>query len=423
MNLTTYDKYKDSGIEWLGDVPEHWRIRRVKQTLDFENYKRIPLSGSQREKMISNKYDYYGASGVIDKVDDYIFDETLILLGEDGANLLTRSKPLAFLAKGKYWVNNHAHVLKPKKGDDINFYTYLLETINYTIYITGSAQPKLNKENLANIKLICPPLQEQTQIANYLDQQTTKIDKKINLLTKKIKHYQDLKTALINKAVTKGLDDSVEMKDSGVEWIGEIPKHWEANALKRFYSNIGSGTTPASGNSIYYKNGIINWVVTGDLNNGLLKNNKYKITQKALDDFSTLKIYPKGTLLIAMYGATIGKTGILDFEACTNQACCALVQGKKVDNKFMFYWFLAQKKHIINLSVGGGQPNISQGIIKEIIVTIPPKQEQQKIVNYLNKKTNTIDKIIANLKTQIQQQKDLRKTLINDVVTGKLRIV
>ncbi len=132
-------KMKNSGIEWIGEIPEHWDMKKVKYTFNNLDYKRIPLSSEERGKMTEKVYDYYGASGVIDKVDYYLFDETLILIGEDGANLFSRSTPLAFLARGKYWVNNHAHILKPKNGD-IDYFVNLLESIDYSIYISGSAQ-------------------------------------------------------------------------------------------------------------------------------------------------------------------------------------------------------------------------------------------------------------------------------------------
>ena len=143
-------KLKSSGINWLGEIPEHWEMKKLKHVMNSLDHIRVPISADLRGG--EKNYDYYGASGVIDKVPDYLFDGDHILIGEDGANLLTRSTALAFKATGKFWVNNHAHILKPKFGN-IDFYTYLLESIDYTIWVTGSAQPKLTAENLLNIKI------------------------------------------------------------------------------------------------------------------------------------------------------------------------------------------------------------------------------------------------------------------------------
>ncbi len=148
-------------------------------------------------------------------------------------------------------------------------------------------------------------------------------------------------------------------KDSDVEWIGKVPEHWEMRKISRSFGMIGSGSTPESGNKNYYENGVIPWINTGDLEDGILDGCQKKITHEAFEKYTVLKIYPKGTILIAMYGATIGKVGLLNFEACTNQACCALGKSNFFIDKYSFYWFLANKRNIVNLSYGGGQPNIS----------------------------------------------------------------
>ncbi|TXD81495.1 restriction endonuclease subunit S [Subsaximicrobium wynnwilliamsii] len=194
-------KLKDSGIEWLGAIPAHWEVKKLKYVLASRNHKRIPLSSSERGEMMSKKYDYYGASGVIDKVEDYIFDEPLLLIGEDGANLLTRSKRLVFIAKGRYWVNNHAHILKPKYGL-IDYYSELLELYDFSIWVTGSAQPKLTSENLLNIPMVVPPIEEQNQISEFLMKKIWEITQKSENIKKLIALLKEYKTALISDVVT-----------------------------------------------------------------------------------------------------------------------------------------------------------------------------------------------------------------------------
>jgi len=234
-SMRPYPAYKDSGIEWIGEIPEGWDVVKLKHEFKFLDHKRVPLSAEVRGEMVKN-YDYYGASGIIDKVEDYLFDETLILIGEDGANLLSRSTSLAFLAHGQYWVNNHAHILKPKSGN-INYFVHLLETIEYVPYVTGSAQPKLTSEKLGNICIFVPPLSEQQSIAIFLDNQTAKIDTLIKNKQKQIELLKEERTAIINQAVTKGLNPDVPMRDSGIEWLGEIPEHWEIVHVKHLSKN------------------------------------------------------------------------------------------------------------------------------------------------------------------------------------------
>jgi type I restriction enzyme, S subunit len=209
-------------------------------------------------------------------------------------------------------------------------------------------------------------------------------------------------------------------KDSGVEWIGEIPSHWESWKISHAFNRIGSGTTPESGNPIYHENGTINWLNTGDLNDGVLDSCSKKITTKALDDYSSLKLFPTGSLVMAMYGATIGKTAILNFETTTNQACCVFCDSSIIDLKFLQYWFIGNKEQIINLAIGGGQPNISQNILKDIRVWCPDYSEQGSLTNFLDHKTTQIDQLIAKKEQFIQLLEEERVAVINQAVTKGL---
>jgi type I restriction enzyme S subunit len=197
-------RLKPSGIEWLGDAPEHWKVLSLRYAFLNLDHRRIPVAGEERAT-IEKTYPYYGASGIIDYVDDYIFDETLILVAEDGANLLSRSTPLAFLASGKYWVNNHAHILKPL-GGDIRYWVAVLHTFDYTPFVTGAAQPKLTSERLGSIKLPKPPLAEQIAIAEFLDRETAKLDQMMEKVQAAIGKLQEYRTALITAAVTGKID-------------------------------------------------------------------------------------------------------------------------------------------------------------------------------------------------------------------------
>lgn len=208
-------------------------------------------------------------------------------------------------------------------------------------------------------------------------------------------------------------------KDSGVEWIGEIPEHWNNKKISWIFNIIGSGTTPSTSNLEYY-DGDVPWVNTGDLNDGYLYETSKMITDLALKDYSTLKFYPIDTLLIAMYGATIGKLSITKIIATTNQACCALAQPKNVNIKFIFYWFLANRNHIIAMAYGGGQPNISQNLIKSLRINLPEKHEQNAIVNFLDQKTAVIDDLIADKEKLIELLQEKRQAIITEAVTKGL---
>jgi type I restriction enzyme S subunit len=196
---------RPSGIPWLGDIPKNWKVSRVKNELWCLNQQRIPLDAVIRGKMTARVYDYYGASGVIDKVEDYIFDDDLLLIAEDGANLVLRNLPLAIIARGKFWVNNHAHILKPKRGD-IVYFAHLLETLNYQPWISGAAQPKLTKDRLMAISIAVAPSAEKNDIVHRIAEMIRPLDGAISRLTREIDLLREYRTRLVSDVVTGKLD-------------------------------------------------------------------------------------------------------------------------------------------------------------------------------------------------------------------------
>ncbi|WP_253852312.1 restriction endonuclease subunit S [Microcystis aeruginosa] len=208
-------------------------------------------------------------------------------------------------------------------------------------------------------------------------------------------------------------------KDSGVEWLGAIPEHWENWKISHAFQKIGSGTTPSTNRYDYY-DGDVPWINTSELRENIITDTSVKITNKALLDNSVLNLYSPGTLLIAMYGATIGRLGILGITACTNQACCALANPILLDTKFVFYWLWMRRNELIILSSGGGQPNINQEKIRSIKIPAPPLPEQQKIAEFLDQETSKIDKLITKKERLIELLKEKRTALISHAVTKGL---
>ena len=199
--LDPHAKMKDSGVEWIGEIPEEWKVSRVKNEFDCLDYLREPISAENRENKLG-LYDYYGASGVIDKIDHYNVDDRVLLIGEDGANLRLRNLPLVYRASGKFWVNNHAHILKEKDGNDYGYFAYALEAGDYNPVITGSAQPKLSQSNLMAFPIAVPPLPEQRAIAAYLDEKCSSIDALIEEKKNLIEDLGTYKKSLIYETVT-----------------------------------------------------------------------------------------------------------------------------------------------------------------------------------------------------------------------------
>jgi type I restriction enzyme, S subunit len=198
-------RLKPTGVEWLGDIPAHWTVSRIKNELQCLNRQRVPLSSTERGAMIKREYDYYGASGVIDKVENFIFDDDLLLIAEDGANLVLRNLPLAIIARGKFWVNNHAHILKPKRGN-LEFFASLLETLNFLPWISGAAQPKLTQDRLMAIAIPAPPPEEQDRIVIAMSGETSEIRGAIDRTKREIRLVAEYRTRMIADVVTGKLD-------------------------------------------------------------------------------------------------------------------------------------------------------------------------------------------------------------------------
>ena len=208
-------------------------------------------------------------------------------------------------------------------------------------------------------------------------------------------------------------------KDSGVQWLGEIPGHWERNKVVRLFKQIGSGTTPSSGEASLYADEGTPWLQSGDFNNNEINSTSKFVTDKALDNYG-LRLYNPGGVVIAMYGASIGKVGLLNIATTVNQACCVLSDSDHLLQKFSFYVFINEKDNLVKKSKGGTQPNISQEIIKSHYIPIPPLSEQHSIVSYLDDKCGKIDEWVTKKQKEVEHLQELKQRVIADAVTRGL---
>ena len=208
-------------------------------------------------------------------------------------------------------------------------------------------------------------------------------------------------------------------RDSGIEWLGEVPEHWKTWKLTHAFGRLGSGTTPRSESEEYY-GGNVAWVTTSELRESIITDTAKKLTKKALSVYPTLRVYPSGTLLFAMYGATIGRLGILGIPATVNQACCAFSDPIRIDTLFAYYWLQMRRPVLIALSTGGGQPNLSQDDLRTVRIPAPPLDEQAVIVAFLDRETARIDELIAKKQQLIELLAEKRTALISYAVSKGL---
>lgn len=363
----------------------------------------------------NDRYPVIGSGGCFAYCSRFLYDGEALLLGRKG----TIDKPLYI--KGRFWVVDTMFYAVPKIALNVRYCYYQALTIPFDKYSTSTALPSMTQTDLGYHIFCLPPFVEQQVIVAYLDKRCSEIDKAIATQQKRIALLQELKQSIITHAVTQGIHSDVPLKDSGVEWIGKVPEHWEVMKTSLLYTNIGSGTTPSTSKQEYYEDDGFCWLQTGDLNDGYITDTSKKISKVAVKDYK-LRFYPVGSIVIAMYGATIGKIGLLKIPTATNQACCVLPYSNKMNEMYAFYVCQIAKSQMLLEAVGGGQPNISQDIIKKLKLPVPPLCEQQAIAVYLDGRCSEIDKAIATQQKRIALLQELRQSVIKEVITGKIKV-
>ena len=380
--------------EFEGD----WEKKTLGEVVKFSNGRRIPLSESDRQKR-QGTYRYYGASGVIDYIDDYIFDGQYILIGEDGANILTRSSTLAFVVEGKFWVNNHAHIFQSKKGDN-NFLATYLESLNYEKYNSGTAQPKLNLENLKKVIVADPSKEEQTKIASFL----SNVDEKISQLTQKHALLSQYKQGMMQKLFSQQIRFKADDGSKFGKWVNK--KIIEIADYVDF-----RGKTPKK-----VDNGIL-LVTAKNIRFGYID---YEVSREYIgsDDFEEVmrrgcaKI---GDVLITTE-APLGNVASVDREDIALAQRVIKYRGKEgiLNNAFLKQKFLSEdfQALIASKATGGTVQGIKGSTLHNLEIYIPQDiEEQTKIANFLS----SIDQKIEVVAQQIEQAKQWKKGLLQQM--------
>jgi type I restriction enzyme S subunit len=437
-----YPEYKDSGIEWLGQIPEHWELRRLKRLATI-NDEALPETTNPDFEMS------YVDIGSVDAIEGITHRETYVFANAPSrARRIARHGDVIVSTVRTYLraiapivhpepnliVSTGFAIIRPRTGLATRFSAYALRSPYFVERVVansvGVSYPAINASELGTFPIAAPPEVEQQAIADFLDRETAKIDAAVKKQERLIELLQEKRTALITHAVTKGLpaaaaaqaglDPNVPMRNSGIERIGHVPAHWTVRKTTWVFS-IGSGTTPNSEDPSYY-DGDIPWITTSELRETVITATTKQITTKALDDFSSLRVHPEGSVAVAMYGATIGRLGILGMPATVNQACCVFSQPQGVNMQFWFYWLQMRRTYLVSLGYGGGQPNLSQELLRSIRAPVPPEKEQQAIADFLDRETAKIDALIAKIQEAINRLKEYRTALISAAVTGKIDV-
>ena len=409
-------KMKDSGIEWIGEIPEGWELTKVKRIFDIGRGRVI----SQQE-LTSVGYPVYSSqtknNGCLGYISTYDFDKSQLTWTTDGVNAGT-----VFLREGKHNCTNVCGTLAPKNDtNDLRYLKYALEYIAFYHKRADINGFKIMNNEMAEIELLLPPLFEQQNIANYLDFKCSQTQSILEQSLFSIEEYKKLKQAVITQAVTKGVRGEREMKDSGVEWIGEIPKEWVCEKIK-YATSISRGLfNHRPRNDERYYNGKYPFIQTGDVANATKYIVSYSQTLNELGK-SVSKEFPKGTLTMTI-AANVGDVAILNFDAYFPDSVVGFVPNKNIRTLYLFYVFSAMKDEFIRTAIKSTQLNLNIDRVKETFIPVTLNvNEQCEIENYLESKCAEIDGLIAKKEQLVKELESYKKSLIYEVVTGNREV-
>lgn len=356
-----------------------------------------------------------GSGGPFAHASDWLYDGESVLFGRKG----TVNKPRH--QTGKFWTVDTMYYTELGPEVDGRWLYYWASTVPYSKYLTDTALPSMTSTTLGNLRVPWMPVPHQRRIADFLDRETAEIDAMDAELDGLIALLDERKITHLRR-LTTGITSA---DPSSATWCGILPKGWQARKVASLFTTISSGTTPSPSEIFDARDhdDLIPWVNTAELRESTITATRRGVKPSSLTALSALRLYQPGTLLIAMYGATIGRLGVLGIPACTNQACCAMADPVGgVEPAFVYYALWAARDYLILQASGGGQPNINQDKIRGLCIPLPTLAEQRSIVDELEQATVEINEMVADARRLKALLAERRSTLISEVVTGRKEV-
>lgn len=418
---------KESGVEWIGTIPASWESMTIGSLFNVRNEK---VNDTDYPPLSVTKYGVVPQLETVAK-SDANDNRKKVLANDFVINSRSDRKQSCGLARFDGSVSLINTVLYLKKDAPIipEFLNYLLKNDGFAeeFYRWGHGIVAdlwtTRWQDMKKIPIPVPPIEEQER---FLSEIVMPLDKVLRLTANVFRQIEKLKAykqSLITEVVTKGLDPTVPMKDSGIQWIGDIPAHWGTPKISML-ATVSSGATPDRTHSEYW-NGTISWLKTGELQNNEIYESEEYITEIGLKN-SSVQLYEPNTILVAMYGQgkTRGMTALLRIQSTTNQACAGIVvTSDLISYEYLWKTLMGAYNGLRELAVGSGQPNLNQALIKDFRVPLPPVQEQNDICEFLAKKLPQIDRLIAIKQAKIEKLEQYKRSLIYEYVTGKREVL
>jgi type I restriction enzyme S subunit len=443
-----YGEYKDSGVEWMGEIPAHWEVKRIKHVATKIGSGKTPSGGAEVYlnegiMLVRSQNVHFGGLRLddvafVDEATDREMANTRVLENDVLLNITGASLGrccLARLAGRRANVNQHVCIIRPRQTQfDPSALSSALTSNALQAQIfnneNGISRDALNFVQIGNFAVCKPTLQEQQAITAFLDRETERIDGLVAKKERLIELLQEKRSALITRAVTKGLDPNVPMKDSGVEWLGEIPAHWEVFSLRRLIAGIEQGWSPVADDRVA---GPDEWAVIklSAVSKGKFLGDEHKALPAGLAPDRRFEIREGDFLL------TRANTPEFVGEVCVARGVrsglmlCDLVYRlnlvtERVVPEYLSFWLLSRAgRYQIEVDARGASQSmvkVSQGIIRAWTVVLPPIQEQRAITEFADRNAARLDALVAKVRTAIDRLRELRTALISAAVTGKIDV-
>lgn len=418
----------------MSELPAGWALASLGELALNRDRERIPVNAKERSAR-HGEVPYYGATGQVGWIDEPLFDETLLLLGEDGVQFFDADKPKAYMIGGQAWVNNHAHVLSQVPGIDLHYLMHYLNQFDYHGYANGTTRLKLTRSSMDEIPVRLAPEAEQERIVGSIEEAFSNLDageaglRNVHQLLKRTRDAV-LAVAVAGQLVPQDPTDTPAAKilaDLGIEPVepaegSRVPDGWSLVRLADI-ARVGSGATPKRGRSEYWEEGNVPWVTSGAVNAGVVTEPTEYVTELALSETS-LRLWPAGTLLVAMYGEgqTRGRCAELAIGATCNQACAAIALRPELAGyrQTLRLHFDANYSTNRRLAAGGVQPNLSGALIKEMVVALPPPEEAGRIVAEVERQMSFIDACERSVDAGLEVSAALRRSVLRAAFEGRL---
>jgi len=414
-----------TGIAWIPEIPSDWELKRIKLLFDFN--KNIVGKTSADYDVLS-----LTTKGVIKR--DIESGMGKFPASFDGYQIVKPNSIMLCLFDMDVTPRVVGHVddngiisaaytnIIPKKGIHSKYYYYyfLLQDKNKSLLALGTGiRITLNKDFFGTLKIPVPPLFVQNSIVAYLDKKNNEIDEFIKCKLRLIENLKELKNQIIEKLITKGLNSSIEFKNSGLKLFGDVPNHWQVKRLRYVSKKVKTGTTPSGKVTDYFENGYYNWFTPGDFNEDyLLLDSERKVNAKALKD-KEVSIFHSNSVLIIGIGGTIGKVGLITSEASSNQQINAITFSKEILPVYGLHLLGLIGRNLINILDFTTLPILNQGATKDLLFLAPPIDEQTKIIEEINNISDSTRQSISKIEQEIASIKEFREAIITDLVTGK----